>query len=252
MSQHHTEVLVTKDYSLFKTIDGNRMINQLHVDKLAESMSEKQLVTPIIVNEKFEIIDGQHRFTAVQLKDLPIYYIVCPGYGLADVHRLNERSNDWKLKDFLEGYSVFAEKDSRFQDYVILKQFIEENKISPAMGIFLTKGDQNEQDATVEFKNGYYRVRELDLAQLFLNRLEDFATHFQERYKTSVFMKAFKIFSSSKKYNHDNMIKKLEYMSGYLMNRSTIGQYVELLCDIYNTRVTERNRIHFKGEREIA
>ena len=64
-------------------------------------------------------------------------------------------------------------------------------------------------------------------------------------------MKAFRIFSESRKYNHENMVKKLEYMSGYLQNRSTIGQYIELLSDIYNTRLNEKNRIHFKGEREI-
>lgn len=251
-SRFYTDVLMTYDYDMFKTIDGNRMINQLHADKLAESMEEKQLVTPIIVNENYEVIDGQHRFIGQRKKRLPVYYIICKGYGLAEVHRLNERTSDWKLKDFLDGYSIFAKKDPRFQDYVVLKQFVEENKITPAMGIFLTKGDMNEQDATIEFKNGYYKVKELDMAQLFLNHLEDFAVHFQERYKTAVFMKAFKIFSSSRKYNHDNMVKKLEYMSGYLQNRSTIGQYVELLCDIYNTRAIEKNRIHFKGEREIA
>ena len=250
--EHFTDVYVTKDYSLFKTIDGNRMINQLHVDRIAESMEEKQLVTPIIVNEHYEIIDGQHRFSGCKKKEKPVYYIICEGYGLADVHRLNEKSNNWNLKDFLEGYSTFAQKEPKYHDYVILKEFIESNKITPAMGIYLTKGELNEQDATTEFKNGYYRAREIDLAQIYLNDLEDFSVHFQEKYKTSTFMKAFRIFSSSNKYNHENMVKKLDYMSGYLQNRSTISQYVELLSEIYNTRLNEKRRIYFKGEKEIA
>ena len=251
-SEKFTEVFVTHEYDLFKTIDGNRTINRLHADRIADSMSEKQLLTPIIVNEKFEIIDGQHRFTACQDRGFPVYYIVAEGYGLADVHRLNEKSHDWNMKDFLEGYAIFAEKDSRFQDYVTLKNFINEYNITPSMGIFLTKGEMTQEDATVYFKNGSYKVQDLDIAHIFLNRLEDFGTHFQEKYKTSSFMKAFKIFSSSRKYNHDNMVKKLEYMNGYLQSRSTISQYIELLCEIYNTRVNERNRIYFKGEREIA
>jgi hypothetical protein len=250
--QQFTNVFVTKDYGKFKTIDGNRMINRLHADKIAESMEEKQLVTPIIVNEKYEIIDGQHRFTGCQKKEKPVYYIICEGYGLADVHRLNEKSHDWKLKDFLDGYSVFAQKDSSYSDYVVLKEFIERNKITPAMGIFLTKGEMNDQDATIIFKNGNYKAKDLDSAELFMSRLEDFAIHFQERYKTSVFMKAFKTFSNSSKYNHENMVKKLEYTGGYLQNRSTIGQYIELLSDIYNTRLSDKKRIHFKGEKEIV
>lgn len=250
-SQQFTTVYMTYNYDLFKTIDGNRTINQLHADRIASSMDEKQLVTPIIVNENFEVIDGQHRFTACKEKKKPLYYIICKGYGLADVHRLNEKSHNWDLKDFLEGYSTFARKDPRFQDYVILKQFIEENKISPKMGIYLTKGEMNEQDATTEFKNGYYKARELDLAQIYLNQLEDFSVHFPEKYKTNTFMKAFRTFSNSRKYNHDNMVKKLEHTGGSLQNRSTISQYIELLSDIYNTRLNEKKRIYFKGEKEI-
>lgn len=246
------DVLVTSDYGMFKKIDGNRLVNQLHVDRLAESMKEKQLVTPVIVNENYEIIDGQHRFTACETHGLPVYYIICEGYGLADVHRLNEKSHDWNLKDFLEGYATFATTNPKYQDYVLLKEFIQANKITASMGIFLTKGEQNEQDATTSFKNGYYQAVEMDLAQVFLNQLEDFALHFQERYKSAVFMKAFKLFSSSPKYNHENMVKKLEYMSGYLQNRSTKSQYLEILSEVYNTRVNERNRIYFRGEKEIA
>jgi len=249
--QHFTDVYMTYDYDLFKTIDGNRTINMLHADRIADSMEEKQLVTPIIVNEHFEIIDGQHRYTGCQKKNKPVYYIICEGYGLEDVHRLNEKSHNWTLKDFLDGYSTFAEKDPKYNDYVILKQFIESNKITPAMGIYLTKGELNEQDATTEFKNGYYRAKEMDLAQIFLNRLEDFAIYFTEKYKNTSFMKAFKAFSNSRKYDHNNMVKKLEYMGGELQNRSTISQYIDLLSDIYNTRLNEKKRIYFKGEKEI-
>lgn len=254
MEQHQnfTSVYVTTNYDMFKTIDGNRTINQLHADRIAASMEEKQLVTPIIVNENFEIIDGQHRYTGCKEKKKPVYYIICEGYGLADVHRLNEKSHNWKPKDFLDGYSKFAEKDPRFQDYIVLKKFIEEHKLTPNMGIYLTKGELNETEAMINFKNGYFKIADLDSAETFLYQLEDFSTYFPEHYKTSTFLKAFRMFSGSKKYNHDNMIKKLKYMNGYLQNKSTIGQYLELLSGIYNTKLNDKYRIHFKSEREIA
>lgn len=249
--QHYTSVYVTKDYDMFETIDGNRMINQLHVNKLVQSMTDKQLVTPIIVNEKMQIIDGQHRFTAISKLELSIYYTICEGYGLLDVHRLNERSHNWTIKDFLDGYSTFAEKDPAYEDYIILKNFIYDHKITPAMGIFLTKGEMNDFKALTDFKNGYFKIVELSSAELFLHQLEDFHSYFSEQYKTSSFMKAFRIFSSSPKYNHDNMVKKLEYMNGYLESKSSIAQYLDLMSTIYNTRLGDKYRIHFKGEKEL-
>ena len=61
----------TKDYDLLKNIDGNRSINQLHVKRLSNSMMNKHLISPIIVNEKYQIIDGQHRFEASKILTYP-------------------------------------------------------------------------------------------------------------------------------------------------------------------------------------
>ena len=60
------QVLTTTSYSRFKPVDGNRNKNLLHINRLKKSMSENYLFTVIIVNEKYEIIDGQHRFDVIQ------------------------------------------------------------------------------------------------------------------------------------------------------------------------------------------
>ncbi|MHA6533710.1 ParB N-terminal domain-containing protein [Paenibacillus sp. BAC0078] len=248
----YTEVFVTQDYDRFNTIDGNRIINELHVKRLIESMQQRQLITPIIINEKYEIIDGQHRFKSQSTLGLPVYYIICEGYGLSEVHRLNEKSNNWKPIDFLNGYATLAEKEEKFFDYILLKDFIESNAIKPILGISLTRGELNEQDAMTAFKNGHYKAKNIEEVQRFMNLLEDFSSYFNETYKSTKFIKAFLLFSNSTKYNHDNMTKKLEYMSGYLQPRNQISQYLDILSDIYNTRLSEKSRIHFKGEKEIS
>ena len=66
MVKHSNQVHTTTDYFLFKPIDGNRNKNLLHINRLKKSMSENYLFTVIIVNEKYEIIDGQHRFDVIQ------------------------------------------------------------------------------------------------------------------------------------------------------------------------------------------
>ena len=64
MVNNSNQVQTTSNYSLFTSLEGNRNVNKLHVKRLKESMQKKYLFTVIIVNEKYQIIDGQHRFTA--------------------------------------------------------------------------------------------------------------------------------------------------------------------------------------------
>ena len=70
----------TNDYSLFSKLDGNRDVNKAHLHRLKKSIKEESLCVPIIVNEKYEIIDGQHRFSCWENLMLPVYYIVVEGY----------------------------------------------------------------------------------------------------------------------------------------------------------------------------
>ena len=88
-----SQVYKTEDYFLFKPIDGNRNKNLLHINRLKKSMESNYLFTVIIVNENYEIIDGQHRFEVIKELKLPLYYIVCNGYGLNEVHILNAKGH---------------------------------------------------------------------------------------------------------------------------------------------------------------
>ena len=49
-------------------------------------MKKKYLVSPILVNEKMEVIDGQHRLQAQKELNLPTYYIKNKGYDLLHKH----------------------------------------------------------------------------------------------------------------------------------------------------------------------
>ena len=74
-------VYETFDYGRFRILLGNRNIPS--IEKISKSIDDVGcLVIPIIVNEKYEIIDGQTRYTAWKERNLPIYYIVREGYGM--------------------------------------------------------------------------------------------------------------------------------------------------------------------------
>ena len=96
-----TEIRKTNNYEMFKNMIGNRKVKDKNYRKLLRSMSEKQLIIPILVNEKLEIIDGQHRFNACKTLSLPVYYYMIAGYEIDDVKRANLVSCNWNLEDYL-------------------------------------------------------------------------------------------------------------------------------------------------------
>ena len=99
------KVFSTMNYEIFSSLDGNRIVNPLHVKKIADSMKIKVLFIPIIVNEEFQVIDGQHRLEARKKLGLEVPYIICPNYDLEDVHRANSNHKTWNNLDFLKGYA---------------------------------------------------------------------------------------------------------------------------------------------------
>ena len=78
--QEVNKVYKTSDLSIFKQIDGNRVPNLQHIKRLADSIRVYGMkCNPILVNERMEVIDGQHRLMAAKEVKSFVYYIK---YGL--------------------------------------------------------------------------------------------------------------------------------------------------------------------------
>ena len=76
----------TSDLSIFKQIDGNRIPNLQHIKRLADSIRVYGMkCNPILVNERMEVIDGQHRLMAAKEAESFVYYIIVNGYSLNEV-----------------------------------------------------------------------------------------------------------------------------------------------------------------------
>lgn len=99
-------VYVTKDYSIFRRLVGNRDIPESRISKIVESIQTIGWVhNPIIVNEKMEVIDGQGRLTALQRLKMPVEYIIAEGVGNKECIYMNMNMVNWKLPDFIKSYA---------------------------------------------------------------------------------------------------------------------------------------------------
>lgn len=120
--QETYKVRSTFCYGWFKFIDGNRDIR--HAAKIKKSIETVGLlICPILVNENFEIIDGQGRFTACKELGLPIYYIQQKGIGIEEVRKMNSVSSNWTTGDYVHSYTEGSDKKD---SYIFLQSLQEQ------------------------------------------------------------------------------------------------------------------------------
>lgn len=107
----------TYDYNAFALMDEGLNRGVDHWLSVVKSMARCPMMSPIIVNEKFEIIDGQNRFFARRYLGLPIEYIVKTGYGVEQARNYNTSHKNWTKADFVSSYCAEG-----VESYVMLEQ----------------------------------------------------------------------------------------------------------------------------------
>lgn len=92
----------TKNYDMFKKIEGNRDICQENINRIMNSMKIKNLlkIRPILVNSDFGVIDGQHRLECAKQLDIPVYYQIEESLEDKDIILLNNQKR-WSLVDYV-------------------------------------------------------------------------------------------------------------------------------------------------------
>lgn len=101
------KIYETKNYDKFHRYDWNRIINQNTINKITKSVCENGWrVEPIIVNEEYGIIDGQHRYTYAKENNLPIYYMIIPGLTKEDCQIMNSVRSGWLTTDYIRFYAI--------------------------------------------------------------------------------------------------------------------------------------------------
>lgn len=129
-------VYQTTDYEMFKFLKGNREINKTNEKNLEKNFGENgenYVMNPIIVNEKMEIIDGQHRFTALKKIGKPIHYIVVKGVGGDAAQRMNQVSLRWSLLNYVKYHKETDPNCARL--YELIRIYNEEKPRGKGLGV---------------------------------------------------------------------------------------------------------------------
>ena len=235
------QVHTTTDYGRFTSIDGNRNLNLLHLQRLKKSIQENYLFTIIIVNERFEIIDGQHRFEAVKEFGLPLHYIICEGYGLEQVHILNATSKTWNADDYLDGYIKLGKSD-----YIRYKQFKDKYDFPHNVCMPLLSGyNSNANGSHIKiFHNGDFKIGNYKEAVKIAEAVTLIAPLY-DGYKKANFILAMIQLMRKPQFEFTEFIAKLRLQPSAMMDCQHVSQYVSLIEEIYNYRRRDKVNLRY-------
>lgn len=129
----------TEDESIFKKLEGNRDVEK--VSSLKRSMKKNGFINcPILINEKGEVSDGQHRLTAASDIGLPIKFCVQEGMGIEETIDLNTGQRNWSTMNYLHSKALSSKDYARFEQLATIFPFAQPGVIYAAMGGNLTGG----------------------------------------------------------------------------------------------------------------
>ena len=223
------QIFKTNDYDKFINILGNRDLKERNYRKLLNSMREKQLLIPILVNEKFEIIDGMHRYVSIKNLKLPLYYYIVEGYDIEDVKKANLVSCNWGIDDYLNMFVKLGK--SEYKKFLDLKsQF--QISTSQMLDVISTIETKSSKEIKFEFQDGSFAFNNYLEVSNFFTALNDFKAF--KHYSTRPFVKAFLKLYINEEYSHKLMQDKLRRLSSKIEQKFTYSDYISLLVnDIY-------------------
>ncbi len=231
------KVYQTNDYSKFEKLQGNRPVNENHLRRLKVSFELKQLFSPIIVNEKYQIIDGQHRFTVCEQLGLPIHYIITKNYGLREVKILNQNTSNWTKSAFLESYCELG-----YENYLKFRNF---KRRFPKFNfticeVLLTQrtGSKNEHEngknvSSKYFEEGKLTIPNIDISIEQANRIYQIGNYYSGFNRTN-FVKAMVKMFKNENFDFQWFLKNLKKLQTRIYDAPSITDYIVIIEDIYN------------------
>lgn len=248
------KVYKTNDLTIFKEIGGNRVPNPQHVKRLCSSIKENgMLCNPILVNEKMQVIDGQHRLLASKEANSSVYYIILNGYSLKEVHTLNLNQKNWTKKDFMDGYANMG-----IQSYIKLNEFVNNNEDYNFTDCVSFCSNKSGADNSVSnksrlvnpslskqevFEEGTWKGKDFKLAQEWAEKIRLIKPYYFG-YNKSTFVKTMITLFKNEDFDYSEFMHKVRLQPKALVDCANVEQQKFLIEEIYNYR--SRNKVNLR------
>lgn len=239
----------TEEYDIFKKLPGNRKDAEFRSRKVMESIKKNGYVlSPICVNEKHEVIDGQARLIALQEMCMPIDYYIAPGATITDCIAMNIYGTKWTTKDYIDSHA-----DTGNENYIILQDIIRKwgaelhiSVILPIIaGLYSTSMTSAIKDGsfTVDKKDLENRVKHLETLVELKNSLK------WMKGNKDHFLLAYNFIEEKiPSVDISKLRSRIDVMGGQLKPAIDIKTALASLSEIYNWKLQPDNRLYFDKE----
>ena len=240
------DINYSSDYSMFKFLDQNRETMDRHIADLAASIKESGQIHAIVVNDKFEIIDGQNRFKACKLLGIPVMYIQNKTASIKDVILMNNTQVGWKMRDYLRCFS--NKKHDNYAEYVDVNDFMEEYKLNFSITLYLLSDARSDEYGRVAFKKGTFKVKNMAKAKKMANILVKIKAFAPDLVLIMRFCMAYFKLSELDRFDVDTSISQLKKYRRKIDGAISYEDYLQRIKETYNFRLIKRNKISYRKE----
>ena len=238
----------TFHYEFLAFMPENREIDPARSAALAKSFKEDGYFMPILkVNEKLQIIDGQHRFDGARSIMYPVYFQIYPYWGINEVLTLNVRQKQWDMDDYLHSYVVRS-----FKPYLLFKQFIETFGVTANLGLELANNADRSAENILSFKMGtfHFDQKRFSSSSVIAAHIQELGEFHPLGSKKVYFIRAVKFMLRQAGYDQKRMLKQLRELpdEGRILKDArtlSIESYLREFQKVYNKNLRNQNRIDF-------
>ena len=245
MSEPNQKIKRTKNYKMFKTLLANRDVRNARVNKIIDSIKRVGYITnPIIVNEKYEVIDGQGRLEALKELNLPVDYIIVNGIGIEECRAMNIQQSNWTGMEFIKSYSDEGRASYRWL-YTLIQKYprVQYNAVLAAIAGGIIPAPKTIRSGGFHCEQENYELADMVLE--FENRFVDIITQVTGR--KDYFLIALGFAYANCEIDEQRMVDILHKNIAKLDSCDSIEQTLDSISEIYNYRF-KGNKIYLSHD----
>ncbi len=224
----------TNNYKGFKRLKGNREVSPTRIRKIVESINKVGYITsPIIVNERMEVIDGQGRLEALEFLGMPVEYIVHKGAGIEECLSMNIHQTNWTIRDYIKSYA-----DRGMQSYIYTQKLIEDFADISILAVIMATQETNKIQKKIYNGELLVSQRQYELARERLQYLRKCLNEMTYKNGSKSYLEyAILICTTIDEVDLDRLYEKLKERNSIMKNWNSTATCLQSIEDIYNEQL---------------
>lgn len=248
------KVFATTDYDKFKTIVGNRPVVEKgsHFKEVLNSIKAEGQICPAIVNERNEIIDGQHRLAICRQLGIPFVYVIGEGCGFVNIAQANA-GRKWSTETFVYGYAQNGGANA--DSYCYLKALYEEFSPPVTKSSLLRVRSGYNPEVARQIRDGSFRMTAYEYNMIAKSLRDLIALGYADFIKSNpmsgnTYWAAMCYTWRHPKVDNKRLIKLMWQNEKRIPSTSKVKELLEALSTIYNKKLTLAKRVYLEKDYE--